>query len=660
MVIDSTKKLEEATLDWKVVVDIKDDDKKALAHVQERFEAMRDARSEYEAFWDFIDKELKAKPRAKWWWRIAPNLKMEEALIEASVWMQDTSLPITVEADWKPDWKQMALAKYTLDHFIYKESIVEEFKLSMDYSRARYGTAILFSWMELSSKYVASETQESDYFNPKGKVERIEELHVKIKDIPIRNAYFDNTATKYRDCVDCIYEEWLSVDEYKLRYLNDNGKSKDNFTNAEFVGVFDGNEEKWPDKTKATPKNMVKLWHYFNKLYAKYIIVANESVVIYNWLASTRHGELPLIPVQFYNNPFWIYGIGIPERYMIIKWLNKNFYEAMVWGAWLNAGTALILWEWADVDGWIFLEPGEVNLIQMTKGSARDVTPYNANVNVQQLVEIVQFMDDIWSYLTGVNIKAPYTSPAKTAFEASVMKEEQNNRLKTIYDTRVIWIEKAFTLMLSNIFTFLPYQYAERMIDEQEKLWNFEWYQIPIKWHKIYRDDNWNIVNIEPVADQWYAEYFDLKPDIIAGARGMKVRIVTTQTASTMKALEIENLMRYLQAKAQVMQFKAQAMQMWWDTQTWDKIDQRLDVLFNIDKWNIDITSHEEQLREEMAEVTDILNSFSLSQDPNETANQIGMEQAMQPEAIGASWEEGTQTVQAPRNPLWTSVQTSI
>jgi hypothetical protein len=34
--------------------------------VQERFEAMRDARSEYEAFWDFIDKELKAKPRAKW------------------------------------------------------------------------------------------------------------------------------------------------------------------------------------------------------------------------------------------------------------------------------------------------------------------------------------------------------------------------------------------------------------------------------------------------------------------------------------------------------------------------------------------------------------------------------------------------------------------
>jgi hypothetical protein len=80
-----------------------------------------------------------------------------------------------------------------------------------------------------------------------------------------------------------------------------------------------------------------------------------------------------------------------------------------------------------------------------------------------------------------VNIKAPYTSPAKTAFETSVMKEEQNNRLKTIYETRIHGLEQAFTLMLSNIFTFLPYQYAERMIDEKEKLENYERYQIPVE-----------------------------------------------------------------------------------------------------------------------------------------------------------------------------------
>ncbi|MBQ9554043.1 hypothetical protein IJU97_03705 [bacterium] len=75
---------------------------------------------------------------------------------------------------------------------------------------------------------------------------------------------------------------------------------------------------------------MVKIWHYYNKLYAKYVIVANEEIVIYNGLASTRHGELPLVPVQFYNNPYSIRGIGIPERYAVIKGINTNFYQAMI------------------------------------------------------------------------------------------------------------------------------------------------------------------------------------------------------------------------------------------------------------------------------------------------------------------------------------------
>ena len=75
-------------------------------------------------------------------------------------------------------------------------------------------------------------------------MERLEELHVVIKDVPIRNAYFDDTATRFKDAVDCIYEEWLSIDEYKLRYLDDNGKSKEYFTNAEYVGTTDGNTQK--------------------------------------------------------------------------------------------------------------------------------------------------------------------------------------------------------------------------------------------------------------------------------------------------------------------------------------------------------------------------------------------------------------------------------
>ena len=624
-----TDKLENSTLEEKINLKVSESDEEALERVSKRYEDMKNWRQEQERLWDYIDKTFKAKPSYKWNWQTVPNLKIEEALIEASIWMQDSQIPITVEADWKPDWIMLSLAKYTLDHFIYKEAITKEIRLHMDYSRARYWTAILFSGLELDSRFVADEDN-TWYFNPKGKLKRIEQLHVKIKDIPIRQAYFDDTAKRFEECVDCIYEEYLSIDEYKLRYLDDNWKSKSDFTNAEYVWLADISSE---DREIDTDAKMVKLWHYYNKLYAKYIIVANEKVVIYNWIASTRHWELPLVPVQFYNNPYSIYWIGIPERYAAIKALNSNFYSAMIGWAWLNAGSVLFTGEWTEIDGEIFVQPWEVNVIEMTKWSARDITPYNTNVNIQQLTDIVMQMDDMWSYLTWISIKAPYTSPAKTAFETSVMKEEQNNRLKTIYETRVMGIEQAFSIMLSNIFTFLPYQYAEQMVDEKQKLTDYHRYQIPVDWIRIYKDEQWNPLNIEEAKD--YKDYFDLRPEIVEWARGMKVRIVTPSTASTMKALEVENITKYIQAKQLILQMKAQNMQMQLPTDELDKIDQRLDVLFNIDKENIDIKSNEQEVREASAQLTQLVNSFNIWTQQNEIANQMAMPQMSE---IWAEW----------------------
>ena len=632
-----TDKLENSKLEEKIRLEVSKSDSEALQKVKDRYDDMSKWRTEQEALRDYIDRTFKAKPSYKWNWQTVPNLKIEEALIEASIWMQDSQIPISVEADWKPDWIMLSLAKYTLDHFIYKEAITKEIRLHMDYSRARYWTAVLFSWLELESKFIAKETNDW-YFNPKWELERIEQLHVKIKDVPIRQAYFDDTAKRYEECVDCIYEEYLSIDEYKLRYLDDNGKSKSDFTNAEYVWTIEVTDENRENNTWA---DMVKLWHYYNKLYAKYIIVANENIVIYNWIASTRHGELPLVPVQFYNNPYSIYGIGIPERYATIKALNQNFYSAMIGWAWLNAWSILFAWEWTEIDGEIFVEPWEISVIEMTKWSSRDITPYNTSVNIEQLTNVITLMDDMGAYLTWISIKAPYTSPAKTAFETSVMKEEQNNRLKTIYETRIHGLEQAFTLMLSNIFTFLPYQYAERMVDEKEKLENYERYQIPVDWVKIIRDPQWNPLNIEEAKD--YKDYFDLKPEIVEGARWMKVRIVTPSTQSTMKALEVENITKFIQAKQMIMQMKAQAMQMQQPTDEFDKISDRLDILFNIDKENVDIKSNEQEVREASAQLTQLINSFNITTWQDEQANMMAQPQmdfGGQGQVQGASEEQ--------------------
>ena len=92
----------------------------------------------------------------------------------------------------------------------------------------------------------------------------------------------------------------------------------------------------------------------------------------------------------------------------------------------------------------------------------------------------------------------------------------------------------------------------------------------------------------------------------------MKVRIVTPSTASTMKALEVENITKFIQAKQMIMQMKAQNMQMQLPTEELDKIDQRLDILFNIDRENIDIKSNEQEVREASAQLTELVNSFTM------------------------------------------------
>jgi hypothetical protein len=81
----STEKLENSELKEKINLKISESDEEALKRVKDRFDDMSRARSEYESLWDYIDKTFKAKPSYKWNGQVCPNLKIEEALIEASI-----------------------------------------------------------------------------------------------------------------------------------------------------------------------------------------------------------------------------------------------------------------------------------------------------------------------------------------------------------------------------------------------------------------------------------------------------------------------------------------------------------------------------------------------------------------------------------------------
>ena len=95
----TTEKLENSKLEEKIHLKVSESDEEALQRVTDRYNDMKTGRSENEQLWDYIDRTFKTKPSYKWNGQVVPNMKIEEALIEASIGMQDSQLPITVEAD---------------------------------------------------------------------------------------------------------------------------------------------------------------------------------------------------------------------------------------------------------------------------------------------------------------------------------------------------------------------------------------------------------------------------------------------------------------------------------------------------------------------------------------------------------------------------------
>lgn len=123
---------------------------------------------------------------------------------------------------------------------------------------------------------------------------------------------------------------------------------------------------------------------------------------------------------------------------------------------------------------------------------------------MEPLIKLLQIMDDYNIQATGLNLKAAYSAPSKTAFEAGLMKEEQNVRLKVTAELMDLGLEKALNMMLSNIVQFAPVLYATYIFSEgTAKIKDFRPYQIKIndvkmvQRRQIIKDDNDKDVEVE-------------------------------------------------------------------------------------------------------------------------------------------------------------------
>lgn len=598
--------LEEIKLD--AFDEMNSNEEDVVKKIKKRQEEMAIPRKEWEPIRDKADELKKKKSRARYNGITDPDIPREKILVETYIWTLPSGLPIGVGADGRVDGIKLELAKATLQHYMTTEEVIDKIKTHGDRNKARKGTMILYSGITTITKNVPPNKKSRDPLT-KEKPKKKNYYTFCPKEVDLKDVRFDEGAKNIDEVVDCIYEERIAVEVFNARFF-DGEKPIDGYKYLKSV---------WTevDETK-NDKRVVKLWHYFNIITAEYCIIANEKWLIYDGYYQAMHGKCPFTPVPHYVIQDSLYGEWIMQRFAVCKGLIYNFFNASVSGAWLNSGALLFAGSGTEVDD-IYIESGEINVIQMTEWNAGDLVPFVPNINISQLLEMLKILQDFGIEATGLNQKAPYTSPAKTAFEAGIMKEEQNNRLKPVAEARDFGLGRAFSLTLSNILQFAPYLEAQAVIDENQ---NEAKKEIKIKDKRILKDGE-KITGFEdsPGAE----DFFYLDESVFDGLRGLKVHITTPSTPNILKSLEKEDLQKYINAKVQL-------IQLWGDASliNIEELNKRIDMVYDIDPEHINLKSSQDALREKTAEIIQAVSSFwggNLDFLPatDETTNQQGI-----------------------------------
>ena len=567
-----------------------EDESSKVKAVVARKNEMDIARKERETVRDKADEIKNKKSRSKYNGIIDPDIPWEKILVETYIGTLPSGLPIAVSADGRVDGIKLELAKATLQHYMTKEKTISKIKSNADRNKAWRGTTILASTITTKVKNIPPTTKDRDPLT-KTKPEQKHYYTFCPKEVDVRDVWFDEGAKSIDEVIDCIYEERIPVQEFKARFFKDE-KPLENYKYLKSVGTTE-------DEEKNNVK-IVRLWHYFNVITAEYCIVANEKWLIYDGYYQALHGECPFTPIQHYEVPDSLYGEGIPQRFAVCKGLIYNFLNASVNGARLNSWGVLFAGSGVEVDD-IYIESGEINIVNMTEGNASDVVPFIPNINIGQLIEMLRIMEDFGIQATGLNQKAPYTSPAKTAFEAGIMKEEQNNRLKTVAESRDFGLDRAFSLALSNILQFAPYLETQIVIDESQNSVESK-KEIKIKDKKLKRDGE-TISGIEDAL--WAEDFFYLDDNVFEGLSELKVHITTPSTPNILKSLEKEDLQKYINAKVQLIQLGGDPSLI-----NIEELNKRIDMVYDIDPENINLKTSQDHLREKQAEIIKAVSSF--------------------------------------------------
>lgn len=541
-----------------------------------RLNDMRSARKNFEDDRNVIDLQVESKT----YYRdgiLQVNVPLEQNLIEMSCGRFAWHTDITIEPIGVPNVDELMPAKYSLQHFMYMWWFHDE-KKSWRLDKATYGTWILFTGISYTARPKFTPKKSSNDLFDTEYIETKEETYVFTpKNVAIRSVYIDDRAIRQPDqklIRDVIWQENISKEELITRY-----KDKKWFNIPAEDSIKEEYNTNKPYWNQATQKiqidwNTIILYHYFNRECQDYQIFIGEKDMIFDGKMIYKHLELPREFTQHYPRNNCIYGRGIPHKVRYLKAYKSEMMQWMLDKVRASSGINIGLWNTTSVSGDLYTASGEINIWNFTWGIDQ-VKQFQLDGNINWYEALLNLIDDMAIQDTGENLKAPYSSPAKTLGETEIIEENKMIRIQSVNEADDMGLGRALTMSLDNITQFAPYllkttkKWTSGIDIDQFPTIIVPWAQIKVEnkekednevENEIETDDmdeEEDTMNADIQYDETkfteiedYGNYgsFEFKPDMIMGR--FRVRVSTASTESKLNYIEKNKFTQYLQNKA--------------------------------------------------------------------------------------------------------------
>lgn len=529
------------------------DDVSLLNVLDERYSAMSSStiREKQEKFWDEADKQFTSLTVRDSYGNLQVSLPMEQNLIDTYEGRSSGKILFDIQPDGKQaDVEELQPAQYSMEFYLeggnnrgngfYDEAPI------IRRQKARYGTAFTFVWLDNKTtlNYRIKEDAEVSSIEDLENMDNYEPYIVDAyelfpKHLNIKSVYVDEKCLWQRDiqqAEDVIIEKVISLD--KVNFMRGNKKGY-KWVDELKESVLDDKQKKNKDEFAT---NQVVIRFYYNNLSKDYIVYApNDKIILHKSKMLYNHGKLPIESVQHYSDETCMYGIGIPRKIKYLKGYKSEIMQAILDGAAKSTSVNFIVgnsWQVEDRD----MGGNGVNVWRTTVWAEqiKQVQPWIE----QWLLNILNVLDDLVVQDTWENVRATIDMQTDKVGIVEIMEENKAIRHKSVDENWDMFLDRALTLMMSNIAQFVPSLMSKTTTIKQgnEEITKIEYPYIRIKDTVVKKEGKKYIFEKED--NYGKLGYFELKPWSIP--MWLWVKIVTPSTHSSLPMIKREQITTYI------------------------------------------------------------------------------------------------------------------